>query len=371
MKNNKISLIEIKRYLKKQGLSIIKKKNNSKNSDWNPLTKTILSSIFVIIFFFTSPIIYEFKEERAKFSKDFNNDSKSNFQKVLKGESYKLDSKLNEEFLYQDVLEFEDLPNNTVRLSAATIEQLFKDTEYNLSDVRKKKLVKPVALSLLPAEIKKIENTKKRKDLFIQIILPLIIKENNYIKLDRKKLFSILNKNNNSNLEKKWLNKKFKQYGVVNKDLSTLKIRMDEVPVSMAIAQAAKETGWGTSRFAQEGNALFGQWTWSGEGIKPAGAEDGTTHKVMKFVVLQASVKAYQRNLNTHSTYKRFRKARAEMRDKKKELDSLILVEFLDKYAETGKEYVRILQQIIKQNDLVDFDEAKLLPSSIDLKSLI
>ena len=371
MKKNRISLVEIKRYLKKKGLDIIKKKNSTKNNDWSSLSRTIISSIFVISFFYTLPVIYEFKEERVNFSKDFKNNSKTNFQKTLKGENYKLDNKLNEEHLYEDVLEFEDLPNNTVRLSAATIEQLFKDTKYNLNDVRKKKLVKPVALSLLPAEITKIENTKKRKELFIQIILPLIIKENNYIKADRKKLFNILNKNNNSNLEKRWLNKKFKQYGVVNRDLSTLKIRMDEVPVSMAIAQAAKETGWGTSRFAQEGNALFGQWTWSGEGIKPAGAEDGTTHKVMKFVVLQASVKAYQRNLNTHSTYKRFRKARAEMRDKKKELDSLILVEFLDKYAETGKEYVKILQQIIKQNDLVDFDKAKLLPSSIELESLI
>ena len=167
------------------------------------------------------------------------------------------------------------------------------------------------------------------------------------------------------------VNKKFKQYGVVNKDLSTLKIRMDEVPVSMAIAQAAKETGWGTSRFAQEGNALFGQWTWSGEGIKPAGAEDGTTHKVMKFVVLQASVKAYQRNLNTHSTYKNFRKARAELWDAKKPLDSIKLSAYLNKYAETGNQYVEVLQKIIIQNKLQDFDDAKLLPSSSDLESLI
>ena len=144
---------------------------------------------------------------------------------------------------------------------------------------------------------------------------------------------------------------KFKQYGVVNKDLSTLKIRMDEDSSIMAIAQAAKETGWGTSRFAQEGNALFGQWTWSGEGIKPADAEDDSTHKVMKFKVLQASVKAYQRNLNTHSSYKEFRSARAELRDEGKKLDSIILSEYLDKYAETGKEYVKILQQIIKQNN--------------------
>ena len=146
---------------------------------------------------------------------------------------------------------------------------------------------------------------------------------------------------------------------------------MDEVPVSIAIAQAAKETGWGVSRFAQEGNALFGQWTWSGEGIKPAGAEDNTSHKVMRFKVLQASVKAYHRNLNTHSSYREFRRSRAQLRDEGKALDSLMLTEYLDKYAETGKEYVKILQQIIKQNQLTDFDDAKLLPTSIELESLI
>ena len=146
---------------------------------------------------------------------------------------------------------------------------------------------------------------------------------------------------------------------------------MDEVPVSLAIAQAAKETGWGTSRFAQEGNALFGQWTWSGEGLKPKEAAENKGHKVMKFNVLQASVRAYQRNLNTHSSYKEFRKARAKLRDKGLELDSLVLVKHLDEYAETGEQYVDVLQKIIKQNSLKDFDDAKLLPSSIELESLI
>jgi Bax protein len=146
---------------------------------------------------------------------------------------------------------------------------------------------------------------------------------------------------------------------------------MDEIPVSLAIAQAAKETGWGTSRFAQEGNALFGQWTWSGEGLKPKDAGEDKSHKVMKFNVLQASVRAYQRNLNTHSTYKDFRKARAEFRDLGKSLDSLELSKYLNKYAETGNQYVEVLQKIILQNKLKDFDDAKLLPSSIDLESLI
>ena len=148
------------------------------------------------------------------------------------------------------------------------------------------------------------------------------------IRLDRKRLFSIINKSNNTNLEKKWLEKKYKQYGIPSKDLSVLKIRMDEVPVSLALAQAAKETGWGTSRFAQEGNALFGQWTWSGEGLKPKDSDKNEGHKVMKFNVLQASVRAYQRNLNTHSSYKAFRKARAKLRDEGKNLDSLISVSY-------------------------------------------
>ena len=175
----------------------------------------------------------------------------------------------------------------------------------------------------------------------------------------------------NSDSEKKWLNSKFKQYGVLNKDLSTLKVRMDIVPVSLAIAQAAKESGWGTSRFAIEGNALFGQWTWSGEGIKPAGTDSEEKHKVMKFKVLKASVRAYQRNLNTHGSYKDFRSERANMRDSDEELNSLILADYLDKYAATGKEYTKIIKQIIKQNDLQDFDKVKLLPSSFQLKNII
>jgi Bax protein len=312
------------------------------------------------------------------FSKNKNLEFQNNSKKVL---AYTLNNgadiengvnqNLDENDLLRDIFSLNDLETDTVRLDASTIKQLFEDTNYTLNDVRKKKLVKPVALTLLPNEIKMIQSTKKRKDFFIQIVLPLILKENNNIKLDRKRLFTIINKNNNSNLEKKWLDKKYKQYGIPSKDLSVLKIRMDEIPVSLALAQAAKETGWGTSRFALEGNALFGQWTWSGEGLKPKDSEKNEGHKVMKFNVLQASVRAYQRNINTHSTYKEFRKERAKLRDQGKPLDSLILSKHLNKYAETGEQYVEVLKQIIKQNNLQDFDDAKLLPSSIELESLI
>ena len=371
-----LKLNQIKDFLLKKGLTVIKKKKIIfLNKDLRSLYLTILCSIGIIMFSFVLPAILEFKNNTILASKEIENNSKSNFEKVLDGEalqkSSEIDEGLNLKNLFDDVFKFDDLPSDTVRLSASTIEQLFKETDYNLKDVRKTKLVKPVKLSLLPNEMKMIESTEKRKNLFIQIILPLIIEENNRIKLNRKKLFSILNKNHNSNAEKKWLNEKFKQYGVLNKDLSTLKVRMDTVPVSLAIAQAAKETGWGTSRFALEGNALFGQWTWSGEGIKPADADHNATHKIMKFKILKSSIRAYQRNLNTHSGYKEFRMARAELRDNRRNLDGLILATYLNRYAETGTEYVKIIKQIIKQNNLTDFDKVKLLPSSIQLKSLI
>ena len=351
-------------------LKKIKNLNFFKEKSLNNLLRIFLSSFLVVSIFSIIPIFLNFAEKNLK-NEEFTKNSKQILAYTLNNESRDQDEIVNENDILFDIFSLNDLETDTVRLNASTIKQLFEDTGYNLKDVRKKKLVKPVALTLLPQEIKMIENVKKRKDFFIQILLPLIIQENNNIRLDRKTLFNIINKSNNTASEKEWLEKKYKQYGVNSKDLSVLKIRMDEIPTSLAIAQAAKETGWGTSRFAQEGNALFGQWTWSGEGLKPKEAKKGEDHKVMKFNVLQASVRAYQRNLNTHSSYKDFRKARAEFRDLNKPLDSIELSKYLNKYAETGNQYVEVLQKIITQNKLKDFDDAKLLPLSADLESLI
>ena len=337
------------------------------------IPRIFLTSIVVVFSFYHMPSVINFANKQLLEDKEFQNNSKAILAYTLnKKEGVESDGgDLNEKDLLIDIFSLNDLETDTVRLNASTIKQLFQDTDYKLDDVRETKLVKPVALTLLPGEIKMIESTKKRKEFFIQIVLPLVLKENNNIRLDRKTLFKIINKSNNTKLEKKWLEKKYKQYGVTSKDLTTLKIRMDEIPVSLALAQAAKETGWGTSRFAQEGNALFGQWTWSGEGLKPKEADENKGHKVMKFNVLQASVRAYQRNLNTHRSYKNFRLARAHLRDNNQPLDSLILSQFLKNYAETGNQYVEVLQKIINQNNLKDFDDAKLLPSSKELESLI
>ena len=376
MKSKNFDLLKIKKILLKKGYKI--QKNSSFNlKPFKSFNYTILTSLILIFSFGILPSVMSFSAKLFSSPLIVENNSKLNFEKTLDGKKIELNNENNESDklritdLFLDIFEFENIPDNTVRFSATTLEEIYKENGFNLNEIRNNKIVKPVKIDLLPKEIKQIENTKKRKNLFIQIVLPLILEENTRIKLERKKLFVILNKNNNSESEIKWLRKKFKQYGVVNSDLTTLKIRMDEIPVSLAIAQAAKETGWGTSRFALEGNALFGQWTFNGEGIKPKGADIGDTHKVMKFKVLQASVRAYQRNLNTHSSYREFRKTRAIQRDNLGYLNSLELVNYLDKYAETGIEYTKILKKIIEQNNLTDFDDAKLLPSSKKMKKII
>ena len=340
----------------------------------NTFSRIFLSGLFVISFFYTSPILINFADNNFN-NQEFTNNSKNTLNNALNKDQQSKEEdnyiKNNEMDLLYDILEENNSEINLVRYTTSEINALFKEVKYNLKEVRDTKLVKPIDIGLLPKEINKIESTKKRKEMFIKIVLPLILKENNKIRIDRKRLFAILSKNSNTDIEKKWLEKKYKQYGVRQNDLLTLKIRMDEIPVSLAIAQAAKETGWGTSRFALKGNALFGQWTWSGDGLKPKKAKLGEDHKVMRFHSLQLSVRAYLRNLNTHSSYKNLRKKRTDLRNKEKPLDSLILSKHLDKYAETGSKYIEVLQKIIEQNNLKDFDEARLLPSSKDLESLI
>ena len=232
LKFNKFNFNLYKKFISRKSPIVVKKSKNSFfRSENKSLYLTGISSFGIILFFFSLPLIFEFKKNTIDVSKEIANKSKSNFEKVLDGESLdkstKIDQGLDLKNLFDDVFKFDDLPSDTVRLSASTIEQLFKETKYNLKEVRETKLVKPVVLSLLPQEMKMIESTKKRKNLFIQIVLPLILEENNRIKLDRIKLFSILNRSNNTNAEKKWLNQKFKQYGVINKDLSTGEIDIE------------------------------------------------------------------------------------------------------------------------------------------------
>ena len=255
--------------------------------------------------------------------------------------------------------------DNAVSLNAETTSNLFDDLGYDLKGVRAGQKVKPIYLTKLPKDLKTMGDTKKKRELFIKIVLPLILAENNKILEDRKKLFKILGKSFNTVGERVWLKRRFKEYKIEDKDLSKLKMRMDIIPVSIAIAQAANESGWGTSRFALEGNALFGQWTWSKKGISPKNKDPNQSHKVLQFQILKASVRAYKNNLNTHNAYRQFREARAQIREEGKPIIGSHLTKYLKAYAAIGEKYVIILDDIIEKNSLTDFDKAILLPTKL------
>ena len=364
----------LKRRLTNKQIELLLKKNHialpkSSSEDfgifsWHILYKSLAVSLLLIFIFSSLPLMLNSSKNNEK--KLVQTKNKVNTLIDIGIKEYK-QSEEDKTLLKKNLKEDSD---NSVRLSASTLEEIFQSVNYDLNVIRKTKKVKPIYISILPSELSKIEDVKKKKGTFIKIILPLILNENKEIESERKKLFRILGKKYNNIIEKRWLKKKFTEYNIKNSDLSELKIRMDIIPVSLAIAQAAKETGWGTSRFAQEGNALFGQWTYNEDGLKPLDSEGGG-HKVKRFVVLQASVTAYKKNLNTHKVYNKFRLARAELRARNEKINSLILVKHLDKYAETGIEYVKTLEKIIKQNALMDFDNAKLLPTRLIVKQNI
>ena len=255
--------------------------------------------------------------------------------------------------------------DNTVSLNAETTSNLFDDLGYDLKGVRAGQKVKPIYLTKLPRDLKYLGDTKKKRELFIKIVLPLILSENEKIQGDREKLFKILSKNFNTVGERVWLKRRFKEYKIEDRDLAKLKMRMDIIPVSMALAQAANESGWGTSRFALEGNALFGQWTWSKKGISPKNKDPDQSHKILQFQILKASVRAYKNNLNTHNAYQEFREVRAKLRQSGTKITGLALVPYIKNYAAIGEKYVVIIEDIIVNNSLTDFDKANLLPTKI------
>ena len=247
-----------------------------------------------------------------------------------------------------------------LNLKTQTVLSLFEDVEYDLNTVRYQKIVKPIYFTQFPKDLDEIQSVQLKKETFIKIVLPLIVAENEKILDDRLKLKNITSKRITTDQEKQWLRQKFLEYKVKKSNIDELKMRMDIIPASIALAQAAKESGWGTSRFALEGNAIFGQWTWNGQGIEPLLKDKSKNHKILRFPILRASVKAYKNNLNTHKGYTKFREKRKNLRDRNKKISGLDLAKTLGNYAEAGSEYTKILAQIIVQNRLMDFEPVRL-----------
>ena len=327
----------------------------------NSMTNIYLSICFVIFIgclIVTRPYIKSVVNE-VKFTYVVQEYKSPETTKIKKTKKNQKTEKIQEPKL------FASTPDNTISLNAETTLNLFEDLNYDLKAIRAGQKVKPIYLTKLPKDINTLGDTKTKRELFIKIVLPLILHENEKIIDDRKRLFKILGKNFNSPGEKVWFNRRFKEYKIKDKDLAELKMRMDIIPVSIALAQAANESGWGTSRFALEGNALFGQWTWSKNGISPKNKDPDQNHKILQFQILKASVRAYKNNLNTHNAYKEFREVRAKLRQSGTNITGLALIKYLKNYAAIGEKYTEIIKGIIEHNSLTDFDKVNLLPTKL------
>ena len=195
-----------------------------------------------------------------------------------------------------------------------------------------------------------------QKESFIKIVLPLILASNEEISKRREAIKRGFENGDRVTLEK-WA--KLYKIDVADQDNKALMTRLleraDTISVALALAQAAVESGWGTSRFAIQGNALFGQWAWRDQaGIRPLDASNDRA-VVRSFGSLLGSVRAYMHNLNTHSHYQKFRKARAALRNRPKAGEAKILAKYLDRYAEIGQAYVKKLGVLIRSNDFSRF----------------
>ena len=252
--------------------------------------------------------------------------------------------------------------------SLATLSSVFERYDYDLPAIRAgARGVPPIFVQSLPKDWAQLERVERRKGLFVKTVLPLILKANAEIRFERRQLLAIAADSGPDLAEapkeaRAWLESLAQRYGLEAPDLEALKTRVDEIPVSLALAQAANESGWGTSRFARKGNALFGQWTWNpDEGIRPKEmrAEKGT-YAVKKFDALGDSVAGYMRNLNRGGAYASLRRIRAKLRAADKPLSGPALAGGLLKYSERGQAYINEIRAMIDHNDFTDFDNAAL-----------
>ena len=223
-------------------------------------------------------------------------------------------------------------------------------------------------ISELPDDFSEIQDVPTKKKLFYLVTLPLIYNTNTSIMQERRMIINIekkfarkeLNKNETDEIIR--LSKKYKlDYSEINTKLfRKLKQRINIIPVSLALGQAIIESGWGQSRFATEGNALYGQWTTSEDkGIIPQDRDEDKTHAVLKFKNLSESVEAYMFNINTHQAYYNFRVIR-RIDERIKYTDPISMkVKYLAAYAEIGDKYVDKLELIIASNNLQEFDRFK------------
>jgi uncharacterized FlgJ-related protein len=203
---------------------------------------------------------------------------------------------------------------------------------------------------------------KEKKNIFFRLLAPLVLMSNEEISQERSLLFK-------DTLHSPQLLMLAKKYRVVPKDASSitkdnlkqLKKRIDIIPLSLALAQGAEESGWGTSRFASQGNALFGLWDYSGKGMAPARQrKELGNYGLARYDTPLDSVRGYMFNINIGHAYKKLRALRQELRQKNQKITGWKLANTLDKYSERGQAYIDGLHNMMRYNKLSQADDAYL-----------
>ncbi len=249
--------------------------------------------------------------------------------------------------------------------SIAKLQTILKKSKYDLWSIRqKKKKVPRIFIKYFPKDFDTIKNKFQRKNIFIQVVLPLILKVNEEITFERQKLIQIKYKLQNKialkTYELHFLRQVSEKYKVYHNNIDELLSKVDVIPVSLALAQAIQETGWGSSYFLLNGNSLFAEWTWKSDGMIPRAREKNLRHRIKTFSTLIESVRSYAMILNSSKYYKYFRKTRKTLSKVENKIYSGISLSSTMKYYSTTPEYLFLVNKIIDKNFLTDFDLSEL-----------
>lgn len=253
----------------------------------------------------------------------------------------------------------------------AELARAFQHMGYHLDGADDGGLAVPrVIVSVLPPDLPRLDETDLRKTVFAQLLLPLVLQVNEALLDQRRRLIALRDKldsgKNLSARERRWLGGVAAYYSADPDDIDRLLERVDIVPPSLALAQAALESGWGTSRVAREGNAVFGQYMFDNSIDPPSDDESAQAiYRLRTFGGLLDAVIAYAHNLNTHRAYRAFRAERAAARADGRDLDGYALAGLLTRYSTRGEDYVSDVRRLMRQNDLDAFDNAWLVGGKI------
>ena len=244
--------------------------------------------------------------------------------------------------------------------------EIFNKYQFSVDNLLNNQSSNLVIFSSLPKDFMDIQPVIERKRLFINTLIPIIYSENLQILDDRKKILDWWRESDGENFSRdfwpQWLFELSEKYGSSDSNLGNLLIRVDIIPISLALAQAAIESGWGTSRYSREGNAVFGQYTFDeSKGLKPKDRNKNDEFFIKKFSNLSESVRSYLKNINTHLAYADFREERKKLRMSGENLSGYKLVNFLKDYSERREFYIKDVKEIMSTNNFQKYDKGNVL----------